>query len=330
MSHPGPYGGPPHEQPPYQQQPYQQPYQYPYQAPYQQPQMPALGPGQPEQFAIGPGPSGRHMLGQDPYGRPARQSVKARLRSAVLPAVLIVVSLGGIAAIMAGLLAYLAPPPVQEGVLAAAPAAEPPAPQTAAVQQAADPLTLPTVGPGGPGVPLTPAEPAAPPPLPAVKAPPPVKTTEKTRPTRISIPAIGVSARLVSLGVQQNREIQVPPLNRPKLGGWYRYGPVPGEIGPAVILGHVNNRTGPAVFYRLNQVKRGQKIRVARNDGKIVEFTVDGVEKISKSTFPTARVYSNLNDASLRVITCGGIYDPKTGHYTDNIIVYATLSKRTR
>ncbi|WP_146607534.1 class F sortase [Spongiactinospora gelatinilytica] len=266
---------------------------------------------------------------------PGGKGAKERLRAAALPAALVAGSLGGIAAIVAGLLTYLAPPVepdrTQEGVLAAAPVPQQQdRPAADVVQQAAEPAMLPTVGPGGPGVPLTAAEPAAPPPMPSVKAPPPVRTDARTRPTKISIPAIGVSAGLMSLGVQKNREIAVPPLSKPKLAGWYQHGPVPGQIGPAVILGHVNNRQGPAVFARLHQVKRGQKIRITRTDGKVLEFTVDGVEKIRKARFPTARVYSNLNDASLRVITCGGIYDPRRHSYTDNIIVYATLSKRTR
>ena len=248
-------------------------------------------------------------------------------RPAALPTLLVVASLGGIAVIMTGLLNVLSPQENTE-MLAAAQGREPG--EAVDVQPAAQPVTLPSVGPGGPGVPLTPAEPAALPPLPVAEVVSPVSTAKSTRPTNVSIPAIGVSAPLSSLGVQKSGEIAVPPLNKPKLAGWYRLGPIPGEIGPAVIVGHVNNKQGPAVFSRLREVKRGHKIRVARTDGKVVEFTVDGVEQVSKSTFPTKRVYSNLNDASLRLITCGGVYNPKRHSYTDNIIVYATLSKRTR
>ncbi|GLW10487.1 hypothetical protein Misp01_56150 [Microtetraspora sp. NBRC 13810] len=258
-----------------------------------------------------------------------------RARAAALPTLLVVGSLGGIAAIMAGLLTYLTPASSEGEPVANAAALAPvpgpgQVPDAATVQQVAQPVVLPSVGPGGPGVPLTPAEPAAPPPLPAVQAPPPVKTAKATRPTRLSIPHIGVSAPLSSLGLQKNREIEVPPLNERNLAGWYRLGPVPGEIGPAVIVGHVNNRQGPAVFSRLREVKRGDKIKVSRSDGRTVEFTVDGVEQVSKSTFPTNRVYSNLNDASLRLITCGGVFNPAKHSYTDNIIVYATLSKTPR
>jgi LPXTG-site transpeptidase (sortase) family protein len=269
-----------------------------------------------------PGPNGGQV--PTPPGSPAGQAKKGR-HPAVLPTLLIAGSLGGVAVIMAGLLTFLAPP-ADEPMLVAAPESR----STVGIEQAAEPVALPEVGPGGPGVPLTPAEPSAPPPLPAVRAEPPVETAESTRPTRVMVPAIGLSARLSSLGLQKNREIEVPPLSQPKLAGWYRLGPVPGEIGPAVILGHVNNRQGPAVFANLRKVKRGHKIQVERTDGKVLEFTVDGVEMIKKKAFPTKRVYGNQNDASLRLITCGGVFDARRHSYTDNIIVYATLSKRTR
>lgn len=246
-------------------------------------------------------------------------------RSIALPAILVTASLGGIVAIMAGVLIYLSPTAEEETLEAGVPVPGPAG--TVNIQAAAQPMVLPSVGPGGPGVPLTPAEPNAPPPVPAVEVQKPVPATRTTRPTRISIPKIGVSAPVRALGLQKSGEIAVPPLNKPNLAGWYRLGPVPGEIGPAVIVGHVNNRQGPAVFSRLREVRRGDKIRIARSDGKIVEFTVDGVEQISKSAFPTARVYSNLNDASLRLITCGGVYNAARHSYSDNIIVYATLSR---
>ncbi|SDQ82341.1 class F sortase [Thermostaphylospora chromogena] len=242
-------------------------------------------------------------------------------KAALLPAILVVSSLSGILAIMAGVLVYLSPPQESENVAASGPDSD------RRVQPAVQPMVLPSVGPGGPNAPLAPAEPDAPPPLPAVKAHKPIKTTKKTRPTRITIPKIGVSAPVQPLGLQKSGEIAVPPLSKPHLTGWYRLGPVPGEIGPAVILGHVNTKRGPAVFSRLREIQRGDKIRVARSDGKIVEFTVDGVEQISKSAFPTNRVYGNLNDAGLRLVSCGGVYNRRTGHYSDNIIVYATMSK---
>jgi sortase (surface protein transpeptidase) len=110
------------------------------------------------------------------------------------------------------------------------------------------------------------------------------------------------------------------------MAGWYRYGPVPGQLGPAVILGHVTTRNGGAVFRRLRELRRNDKVRVMLSDGTTAEFTVDGAEQIGKTIFPTNRVYGNLTNSGLRLITCGGSYNHKTGHYNDNIIVYATLT----
>jgi LPXTG-site transpeptidase (sortase) family protein len=241
------------------------------------------------------------------------------LPRAALPAVLLLACLAGIAAIMAGLLAFLTP---------ATTTLEAEAPQELNVVNVGGTGSYlpPTVGPGGPGVPLTQAAPTAPPPSPAASPVPPVTTGRTVRPVRIAIPDLGVSAPLMRLGVKRSGEIQVPPLSRRNLAGWYRHGPVPGELGPAVILGHVNNRQGAAVFARLREIRRGQKIYVTRSDGVVAEFTVDGVEQVSKKTFPTERVYGNTTEAALRLITCGGVYDRKRHGYSDNIIVYATLS----
>ncbi len=259
------------------------------------------------------------MLPNQPDNRSRRSG--RTLPQAALPALLLLASLAGIVAVMAGLLAFLSP--------AATTTDEDAAPQAAlnAVNAGGSGAYLPpTVGPGGPGVPLTQAAPTAPPPPPATKPVRPVTTSKKVRPTRIAIPDLGVSAPMMRLGLQRSGEIQVPPLNQRNLAGWYRHGPIPGELGPSVILGHVNNRRGAAVFSRLRDIKRGQKILVTRSDGVVAEFTVDGVEQVSKGTFPTNRVYGNAGEAGLRLITCGGVYNAKRHSYTDNIIVYATLS----
>jgi sortase (surface protein transpeptidase) len=115
-------------------------------------------------------------------------------------------------------------------------------------------------------------------------------------------------------------------LTQPKLTGWYRLGPAPGQLGPAVIVGHVNSKAGPAVFSRLSRLSKGDKVEVDRQDGTVAAFTVDRMERVSKHAFPTARVYGNLPTAGLRLITCGGAFDSKTGSYNDNIIIYASLS----
>ncbi|MGV9325991.1 class F sortase [Streptosporangium sandarakinum] len=279
----------------------------------------------------GPGPYGHDP--HDPYGagRPPRSA-----RRLLMPALLVVGSLGGIGAIMAGLLTFLSPADEEEYYRAAesqsatgtAPQ-NPPPPVAAGEENPA--LTLSAaVGPGGLDGPLTAAAPTAPPPLPVVQPPEPLRTAAGVRPNKLSIGKIGLLAPLTQVGVDAKKEVQTPPLSKPKLAGWYRHGPVPGQQGPSVILGHVNTKSGPAVFSRLKEIKRGDKIKVSRSDKAVVEFTVDGVEQVSKKAFPSKRVYGNTGEATLRLITCGGVYNPRIGHYTDNIIVYATLSKVVR
>ncbi|MDP9846857.1 class F sortase [Streptosporangium lutulentum] len=254
-----------------------------------------------------------------------------------LPALLVAGSLGGVGVIMAGLLAYLSPvaddapygPPISEAANTLA-LENAPAPGEQQGGQPQDPAGLPpVVGPGGLDVPLTAAAPTAPPPLPVVQPPAPLNSVG-VRPNRIAISKIGLLAPLMALGVDAKKEIQTPPLSKPNQAGWYKNGPIPGQQGPSVVLGHVNTRSGAAVFSRLKEIKRGDKIKVSRSDGNIAEFTVDGVEQVSKTAFPAKRVYGNTGEATLRLITCGGVYNAKTHHYTDNIIVYATLSKVIR
>ncbi|MDP9863115.1 MULTISPECIES: class F sortase [Streptosporangium] len=258
----------------------------------------------------------------------------------LLPALLVVGSLGGVGVIMAGLLTYMTPvadeelygPPAPQAVSATESQNVTPVEQQnpAPVEQQNPELALPSaVGPGGLDVPLTAAAPTAPPPLPVVQPPEPLKSAG-VKPYRIAISKIGLLAPLMALGVDAKKEIQTPPLSRPNQAGWYKHGPIPGQQGPSVILGHVNTRSGAAVFSRLKEVRRGDTIKVSRSDKTIAEFTVDGVEQVSKKAFPSKRVYGNTGEATLRLITCGGVYNRKTGHYTDNIIVYATLSKTRR
>ncbi|MER5647248.1 class F sortase [Streptosporangium sp. NPDC002524] len=269
--------------------------------------------------------------GPDPYqGRGPAPKPKG---SMLMAGLLVAGSLGGVAAIMAGLLAYLAPaletdapygPPVPQAADSNIQIQEVPA----AGQQPVG-VTPSSVGPGGLDAPLTAAAPTAAPPLPVVMPPEPLKS-DGVKPRRLAIPKIGVLAPLMALSVDSKREIQTPPLSRPNQAGWYKHGPIPGQQGPSVVLGHVNTKKGAAVFSRLKEIKRGDQIKVSRSDGTIAEFTVDGVEQVSKAAFPSKRVYGNTGEATLRLITCGGVYNSKTGHYTDNIIVYATLSKTRR
>ena len=141
-------------------------------------------------------------------------------------------------------------------------------------------------------------------------------------PRWIRIAAIGVSAPVVALGLRPDHTLEVP--RRWGDTGWYTGGPEPGEQGPAVIAGHVDSTSGPAVFYRLGQLRRGARVDIRRADRSMVSFRVEGVERWPKDRFPTRRVYRRTARSTLRLITCGGGFDTATGHYLDNVIVYAT------
>lgn len=145
-------------------------------------------------------------------------------------------------------------------------------------------------------------------------------------PTKVEIPAIGVSSSLIQLGTNPDGTIQVPPLTDPSPAGWYTGGPTPGELGPAVILGHVDTKVGPSVFYKLGDIRAGDQISVTRSDNTVAVFTVDRVEQYPKADFPTLKVYGNTDRAELRVITCGGVFNSAIGHYDKNTVVYATLT----
>ncbi|MEU4678441.1 class F sortase [Micromonospora sp. NPDC023737] len=149
----------------------------------------------------------------------------------------------------------------------------------------------------------------------------------RSQPTRIKIPRIGVDAPTTPLGLDKNQQIAVPPLNQPKTAGWYKLGPSPGEVGTAVVVGHVDSRaTGRAVFFRLGELKPKDTIEVLRADGKKARFIVDGVARYPKKQLPLKLVYGHTGKAQLRVITCGGDYDKAARSYKDNIVVFATLA----
>jgi sortase (surface protein transpeptidase) len=142
------------------------------------------------------------------------------------------------------------------------------------------------------------------------------------RPVSLTIPLIGVSTRLVTLGLTASGELQVP--SSTSVAGWYTGSPKPGAIGSAIIVGHIDSLTGPGVFYRLPELRPGDKVYVKRADGTLVEFRVTLVQTYLKDRFPTQAVYGPTPDPELRLITCGGAFDDATGHYLSNIVVYAT------
>jgi Sortase domain len=145
-------------------------------------------------------------------------------------------------------------------------------------------------------------------------------------PVRLEIPSIGVSTSLQRLGRDGHGAVEVPSgPGRWEQAGWYAPGTRPGDPGSAVILGHVDSKAGPAVFYRLRELRPGDDITVIRADGRAVHFGVDRAEQYPKRRFPTDEVYYPTLTPALRLVTCGGAFDQAWGHYRDNVIVFATL-----
>ena len=146
-------------------------------------------------------------------------------------------------------------------------------------------------------------------------------TTGRPGPSTLSIPRIGVNAAIVGVGRKANGAIQVPDAGQV---GWYRNGPKPGDPGPAVLIGHVDTRTGPDVFYRLGKLRPGDEILVGRPDGSTTRFLVGRLEQHPKTALPTGRIWTKTTRPLLRLITCAGSFDRATGHYRDNLILYAS------
>jgi Sortase domain len=144
------------------------------------------------------------------------------------------------------------------------------------------------------------------------------------KPVWLTIPAIGVKAPIVNLGLNRNGTLQVPSTTT--VVGWYTNSPPPGATGSAIIAGHVDSRSGPGVFFWLRTMRPGERIYVRRADGTLAVFAVTAVQMYAKVQFPTAAVYGPVPDAELRLITCGGTFDYARGSYLSNVVVYARLS----
>ncbi|MFE9204983.1 class F sortase [Micromonospora sp. NPDC007230] len=150
----------------------------------------------------------------------------------------------------------------------------------------------------------------------------------RSAPATISIPRIGVKAEIMRLGLNADGTVQVPPLEQAMKAGWYAPGASPGEVGNAVIIGHVDSaKLGPAVFFNLGSLKAGDTISVAREDGSTATFTVNEVKSYPKTAFPTELVYGPSDKPSLRVVTCGGQFDQGSGSYLNNVIAFATMTR---
>jgi sortase (surface protein transpeptidase) len=141
-------------------------------------------------------------------------------------------------------------------------------------------------------------------------------------PVRVQIPAIGVSSSLVRLGLNADGTMQVP--GDYQVAGWFTGGPQPGQLGPAVIAGHVDSQTGPAVFYRLRDLRPGDEIRVVRADRRVVRFRVDSLASYPKQSLPGEEVYGATTAPVLRLITCAGTFDRARRSYRENLVVSAT------
>jgi hypothetical protein len=253
------------------------------------------------------------VSGHYPYGGGPAVPPPDYKGSTALRTVLIAAAIVGVVTVVAGLLIVLKSP--DEYGLASSRdnlgvAAQPDGKSTGAPEQA-----------------LFQAAPDVPPPLPQITPAPPMLPST---PVRIVIKRLGINAPIKSVGLAKDGTIEVPPGDDHNLVGWYRNMSTPGEAGPAVLLGHKDTRTRSAVFSRLFEIKNGDTIEVKRQDKTTAVFTVGGVEQASKKTFPTQRVYGSQDNAQLHLITCGGTYDRRSGHYTDNIIVYATMTTSYR
>ena len=224
-------------------------------------------------------------------------------------ATVVLVLLAGVVIILG--LRHQGPP---QPVAAAAPAA--PAPATPA------PGPTRSVPGAGAAAPTTPTTPTAKAPVASVDLGPIMRGSA---PVRLDVPSIGMhSSTFVDLGRAADGSIEVP--TDFAAVGFYTPGPTPGQFGPAVIAGHVDSHQGPAVFYRLGALRAGARISVGRKDGSTATFVVDRVASYPKARFPTTEVYGNTTSrAELRLVTCGGSFDDRSGHYVDNVIAFAHL-----
>ncbi|MFW3172916.1 class F sortase [Geodermatophilus sp. CPCC 206100] len=186
---------------------------------------------------------------------------------------------------------------------------------------AATALVAGAVAVSSPGPP-TPAASPTPAAVPVVLAPGTGRPSPE--PVGLRIPAVGVDAALDRLGLDPAGAL-VPPAIGAR-AGWYTGSPAPGDVGPAVLAGHVDSRSGPAVFWRLRELAPGDEVVVDRADGTSVRFTVTAVERAPKARFPTAAVYGPTPRAELRLVTCGGDFDRSAGSYPDNVVVTAVAA----
>ncbi|MFB7432315.1 class F sortase [Streptomyces microflavus] len=158
--------------------------------------------------------------------------------------------------------------------------------------------------------------------------PPAREPLDGAAPRSVEVPSVGIDAPVVPRGLDKDGAIDPPPYDLPQTAGWYGKGTEPGAEGAALIVGHVDTESEPAVFYGLSAVQPGEKVRVVRDDGSVAEFTVDDVQVVIRERFDAEKAYGPRVDgrAELRLITCGGKYDEKSRSYTANVVVSAYLT----
>ncbi|MEU8762087.1 class F sortase [Streptomyces sp. NPDC048659] len=160
-------------------------------------------------------------------------------------------------------------------------------------------------------------------PLPPAHAP-----TGAVEPRRVEIPSVGIAAPVVARGLDAAGAIDPPPFEMPQTVGWYGAGTRPGASGAALLVGHVDTETRPAVFYGLSAARPGATVDVTRSDGSVAEFTIEDVQVLEREGFDPRKAYGQRHPdrAELRLITCGGTFDREAGAYTANVVVSAYLT----
>jgi len=168
---------------------------------------------------------------------------------------------------------------------------------------------------------------------PSASSPPPAAPAApglgRSAPVTISIASIKVHASVDQVGLAPDGALEEQPLSRAANAAWYRLGPAPGQVGPAVIVGHVDTKHSQAVFFNLSRLRPGAKVVITRADGHSVTFTVDSLGTYLKTDFPTKAVYGQTSYPALRLVTCGGPFDRVAGSYRDNIVVFAHMTAHT-
>jgi sortase (surface protein transpeptidase) len=163
---------------------------------------------------------------------------------------------------------------------------------------------------------------------PDAQLPPAARPLGGASPQRLDIPDLGVQAPVVARGLDGQGAIDPPPFDQAGVVGWYAAGVKPGAAGTALMVGHVDTETRPAVFYKLSSLRPGERIRVVRDDGKVADFTVDDIRVLSRDRFDARQAYGQRESgrAELRLITCGGSFDRASRSYTANVVVSAYLT----